>query len=339
MILNTDIINFDLQFEEIYSIINNHSMVEVTDIEGNIIFANKKFCDISQYSEQELIGQNHRIIKSGFHTKEFYKDLWSTITSGKTWHGEFKNKAKDGSYFWNKQMIMPRFDNKKTICGYISIGTDITTEKELSEKLTQIEDNLVQQNKNLQEKIKRKSDEIIKKEKLSMLGTMASRLAHDLKNTLTIVKAYSDILSRQLDDKMNYEMKMKVSKLKNSITDMSNIIEDVLDFSRTVELDLQKNSIFKILMIALENVDKPKQINVNINYSDIAIICDSKKIEAVFSNLLSNAIQALEEIGEINVRLTEEDNQVLITVEFLKTTCQESLSHFLQQNKRALVWV
>jgi len=315
MILNTDIINFDLQFEEIYSIINNHSMVEVTDIEGNIIFANKKFCDISQYSEQELIGQNHRIIKSGFHTKEFYKDLWSTITSGKTWHGEFKNKAKDGSYFWNKQMIMPRFDNKKTICGYISIGTDITTEKELSEKLTQIEDNLVQQNKNLQEKIKRKSDEIIKKEKLSMLGTMASRLAHDLKNPLTVVKAYSDILSRQLEDKMNYEMKMKVSKLKNSITDMSNIIEDVLDFSRTVELDLQKNSIFKILMIALENVDKPKQINVNINYSDIAIICDSKKIEAVFSNLLSNAIQALEEIGEINVRLTEEDNQVLITVE------------------------
>ena len=315
MILNTDIINFDLQFEEIYSIINNHSMVEVTDIEGNIIFANKKFCDISQYSEQELIGQNHRIIKSGFHTKEFYKDLWSTITSGKTWHGELKNKAKDGSYFWNKQTIMPRFDNKKTICGYISIGTDITTEKELSEKLTKIEDSLVQQNKNLQEKIKRKSDEIIKKEKLSMLGTMASRLAHDLKNPLTVVKAYSDILSKQLEDKMNYEMKMKVSKLKSSIADMSNIIEDVLDFSRTVELDLQKNSIFKILMTALENVDKPKQINVNINYSDIQIICDSKKIEAVFSNLLSNSIQALEEIGEINVRITEEKNHVLITVE------------------------
>lgn len=315
MTLNTDIINFDLQFEEIYSVINNHSMVEVTDIEGNIIFANKKFCDISQYSEQELIGQNHRIIKSGFHPKEFYKDLWSTITSGKTWHEEIKNKAKDGSYFWNKQTIMPRFDNKKKIRGYISIGTDITTEKELSEKLTQIEDNLVQQNKNLQEKIKRKSDEIIKKEKLSMLGTMASRLAHDLKNPLTVVKAYSDILSRQLEDKMNYEMKMKVSKLKNSIADMSNIIEDVLDFSRIVELDLQKNSIFKILMTALENADKPKQINVNINYSDIQVICDSKKIEAVFSNLLSNSIQALEEIGEINVRITEEKNHVLITVE------------------------
>ena len=315
MTLKTDIINFDLRFEEIYSAINNHSMIEVTDVEGNIIFANKKFCDVSQYSEQELIGQNHRIIKSGLHQKEFYKDLWSTITSGKTWHGEFKNKAKDGSYFWNKTTIMPRFDNKKTIRGYISIGTDITTQKELSEKLKQIEDDLVEQNKKLEEKIQRKSNEIIKKEKLSMLGTMASRLAHDLKNPLTVVKAYSDILSRQLEDKMNYEMKMKVSKLKNSIADMSNIIEDVLDFSRTVELDLHKNSIFKILMTALENVNKPKQINVNINYSDIAIICDSKKIEAVFSNLLSNSIQALEEIGEINVRLTEEDNQVLITVE------------------------
>ena len=315
MTLKTDIINFDLRFEEIYSAINNHSMIEVTDVEGNIIFANKKFCDVSQYSEQKLIGQNHRIIKSGLHQKEFYKDLWSTITSGKTWHGEFKNKAKDGSYFWNKTTIMPRFDNKKTICGYISIGTDITTQKELSEKLKQIEDDLVEQNKKLEEKIQRKSNEIIKKEKLSMLGTMASRLAHDLKNPLTVVKAYSDILSRQLEDKMNYEMKMKVSKLKNSIADMSNIIEDVLDFSRTVELDLHKNSIFKILMTALENVDKPKQINVNINYSDIQIICDSKKIEAVFSNLLSNSIQALEEIGEINVRITEEKNHVLITVE------------------------
>jgi len=315
MTLKTDIINFDLQFEEIYSAINNHSMVEVTDVEGNIIFANKKFCDISQYSEQELIGQNHRILKSGLHQKEFYKDLWSTITSGKTWHGEFKNKAKDGSYFWNKTTIMPRFDNKKTIRGYISIGTDITTQKELSEKLKQIEDDLVEQNKKLEYKIQRKSDEIIKKEKLSMLGTMASRLAHDLKNPLTVVKAYSDILSRQLEDKMNYEMKMKVSKLKNSIADMSNIIEDVLDFSRTVELDLHKNSIFKILMTALENVEKPKQVNVNINYSDIGVICDSKKIEAVFSNLLTNSIQALEEIGEINVRITEDNNQVFISVE------------------------
>ena len=315
MTLKTDIINFDLRFEEIYSAINNHSMIEVTDVEGNIIFANKKFCDVSQYSEQKLIGQNHRIIKSGLHQKEFYKDLWSTITSGKTWHGEFKNKAKDGSYFWNKTTIMPRFDNKKTICGYISIGTDITTQKELSEKLKQIEDDLVEQNKKLEEKSQRKSNEIIKKEKLSMLGTMASRLAHDLKNPLTVVKAYSDILSRQLEDKMNYEMKMKVSKLKNSIADMSNIIEDVLDFSRTVELDLHKNSIFKILMTALENVGKPKQVNVNINYSDIGVICDSKKIEAVFSNLLSNSIQALEEIGEINVRITEDANHVLITVE------------------------
>ena len=315
MILKTDIINFDLQFEEIYSAINNHSMVEVTDLEGNIIFANKKFCDISQYSQQEIIGQNHRIIKSGLHQKEFYKDLWSTITSGKIWHGEFKNKAKDGSYFWNKTTIVPRFDNKKTIRGYISIGTDITTQKELSEKLKEIEDDLVEQNKKLEDTIQRKSNEIIKKERLSMLGTMASRLAHDLKNPLTVVKAYSDILSRQLEDKMNYEMKMKVSKLKNSIADMSNIIEDVLDFSRTVELDLHTNSIFKILITALENVEKPKQVNVNINYSDIGVICDSKKIEAVFSNLLSNSIQALEEIGEINVRITEDANHLFITME------------------------
>lgn len=79
------------------------SIVAITDNKGNIIHANKKFLDISKYSQEELLGQNHRILKSGYHDDEFYKNMWNTISSGKIWNGVIKNKAKDGSFTGSEQ--------------------------------------------------------------------------------------------------------------------------------------------------------------------------------------------------------------------------------------------
>ncbi len=72
----------------------------MTDLKGIIVHVNKKFCEISKYSEKELIGQNHRILNSGFHSKDFFKQMWKTIGSGDSWHDEVRNKAKDGTYYW-----------------------------------------------------------------------------------------------------------------------------------------------------------------------------------------------------------------------------------------------
>ena len=130
---NRQINNINSQMKKYIKIVDENVLTSSTDLDGNITYASEAFCEISGYTKDELIGQNHRIIRHSDMKESTYKELWETITSGKTWKGEIKNKKKNGDYYWVKASISPVFDNKGEIISYTAIREDITDKKIIEE--------------------------------------------------------------------------------------------------------------------------------------------------------------------------------------------------------------
>ncbi|WP_179295617.1 sensor domain-containing protein [Bacillus sp. FJAT-45350] len=191
------------ELEDYILALDNSSILAVTDTCGIIIDVNETFSEISKYTREELIGQKHSLLKSGYHSNEFYKNLWDTISSGEVWEGEIKNKAKDGSYYWVKTKIYPFFNENGVPYKYISVRSDITRGKRYEERLrTALKNDFTTIVKSLQNfvfKVKKNSDGKF------IFTLFEGKLAEEIGLNTKIVfsKTPFEILHKELAEQLN----------------------------------------------------------------------------------------------------------------------------------------
>ena len=181
-------------------------------------------------------------------------------------------------------------------------------------QLLHAEKQLEEHNQHLENEVKEKTDQLLKQEKITAVGTMASRLAHDLKNPLSVILMVSENLSEKLDSQMDESMKRKCMMLKQATHDISRLIEDTLSFVRTTSLNLSEHSLKELLNNSLHNLDVPDSIFITLPENDISVFCDGEKLKAVFANLILNSVQALENSGNITISAKDEPSKIIIEI-------------------------
>jgi len=267
------------------------AIVAITDGRGVIRYANDKFCEISQYSREELIGQDHRMLNSGFHPKEFIRKLWRTISSGKVWRGEIRNLAKDGSIYWVDTTLVPFTDDRGKPYQYLAIRSDITDRKKAEEELR-------------------------KQESLARVGQMAAVVAHEVKNPLAGIGGAIEIIGGRLPS--DSPDRQVVANILQRIDALNRRVEDLLLFSRprtprvaTVHLPALLHETAALL------AEDPTLVRVKVEISgpELSLAGDPELLKDVFLNLLLNAGQAMGGSGSIRVSAEPRNGACRITVE------------------------
>src|SRR5437879_9461437 len=161
--------------------LDQSTIIAITDQRGIINYVNDEFCRISKYPREELLGQDHRIINSGYHVKEVMRNLLTTIAVGRVWKGEIRNRAKDGSIYWVDTTIVPFLNSEGKPYQYVAIRHDITQMKLAEEQILQ------------------QAAELQRAAQLSFVGELAAGLAHEIKNPLAGIQGAVDILIRRRD--------------------------------------------------------------------------------------------------------------------------------------------
>jgi len=273
------------ELEDIRYALDQSAIVAITDVSGQINYVNEKFCEISKYSRDELLGQDHRILNSAYHPKDYIRELWRTIAQGRVWRGELRNRAKDGTLYWVDTTIVPFLDARRHPWQYMAIRYDIT---------------------------ERKRQEALLREQtaLARLGEMAAVVAHEVRNPLAGIRGALQVIASRLPTTMP-----EVGVLKEVVArvdGLNDIVEDLLVFARQRELKVSRVQVRPLLVSVgawLKQDESMAAVQVDVEGDDVVIEADAEQLRIVLSNLLLNAAQAMDRRGRIVLTSTSVDGK------------------------------
>lgn len=286
--------------------LDEHAIVAITDPQGRITYVNEKFCAISKYSREELLGQDHRIINSGFHSREFIRDLWTTIARGRVWHGEIKNKAKDGTFYWVDTTIVPFLNSNGKPRQYVAIRADITERKAAEETVRQFNSELEQRVKERTAQLEAANHE---------LEAFSYSVSHDLRAPLRAIDGFSQAVLEDFGPQLPADGLHYLKTIRHSAQQMGTLVDDLLAFARLNRQELNKRPVQTDLLVqnALDELGSPwPDRTVAIRLGTLPQCSgDPSLLKQVWLNLLSNALKYTRrrEKAEIEIGCTRIDGE------------------------------
>ncbi|MCR9075354.1 MAG: ATP-binding protein [bacterium] len=282
--------------------IDEHAIVAITDPSGVITYVNDKFCTISKYAREELLGQTHRVINSGHHPKSFFVDMWRTIASGETWHGEVCNRAKDGTLYWVDTTIVPFKDADGSITSYTAIRADITERKTAEEGLARANEKLQKTNEELEQ--------------------FVYTASHDLKSPIVTLQGYLDLIRKDIENVRADRVPGFIDRLDAACGKLRKCVNDLLELSRAgyVTFRPEKVSMREFLAKLLRSHDlEIREIGVDVRVQEELpdIVFDRQRLVDVLDNLVTNALKygMTAEEPVLSIHAQETDSEIHFCVE------------------------
>lgn len=326
--------------------IEKSNIISKTDTNGIITFVNDEFCKISGYSEDELIGQNHNIVRHPDVSTSTFKLLWETINAKQIYKNTAKNIAKNGNTFYVNTTIIPILDEDENIVEFVAIRYDVTKEVFYKHKLQKKEKELEELNASLEKRVQEKTSqleelnetlerrieaEISKNEakqkvmfwqsRLASLGEMLANIAHQWRQPLTELSLTTYSMKKASLNKNNDEVESLYNESKDIIQNMSNTIDDFTNFfkpNKDKQYFKLEDSINESLQI-LSKLLKKEMVVVKTDFEDISVLGITNEFSQIIINLIKNSVEAFVHnsilIREISISVKKDEKSAIIELQ------------------------